>query len=170
VLRRNLKWSASGVPEERRAERFSQRATLLMITGEREVDRKRLARGIEVRLFDEGRLVYFLAIGNVLYGVDADLDRTSENRSEHLRRLSEVLNILLDAGMIVIATAVALTESELEIVRTAVGRERVSAVWVGDDLTTDLRPDLTLTGREELDDAVGRLESLLHDVGAIKPW
>ena len=47
VLRRNLKWSASGVPEERRAERFSQRATLLMITGEREVDRKRLARAIE---------------------------------------------------------------------------------------------------------------------------
>ena len=170
VLRRNLKWSASGVPEERRAERFSQRATLLMITGEREVDRKRLAREIEVRLFDEGRLVYFLAIGNVLYGVDADLERTSENRSEHLRRLSEVLNILLDAGMIVIATAVALTESELEIVRTAVGRERVSAVWVGDDLTTDLRPDLTLTGREALHDAVGRLESLLHDVGAIKPW
>ena len=51
------------------------------------------------------------------------------------------------------------------------GRERVSAVWVGDDLSTDLRPDLTLTGREALDDAVGRLESLLQEIGAIfKPW
>ena len=28
------------------------------------------------RLFDDGRLVYFLGIGNVLYGVDADIERT----------------------------------------------------------------------------------------------
>jgi bifunctional enzyme CysN/CysC len=171
VLRRNLKWAASGVSEDRRAERFGQRAALVMITGEREVDRKRLGREIEVRLFEEGRLVYMLAIGNVLYGVDADLDRTLENRGEHFRRLSEVINILMDAGMIVIATAVALTESEIEIMRTALGRERVSTVWVGARPTTDLRPDLVLTEEEALADGAARLEVFLQDAGVIfRPW
>jgi bifunctional enzyme CysN/CysC len=171
VLRRNLKWASSGVAEERRAERFGQRAALLMITGEREVDRKRVGRELEVRLFEDGRLVYFLAIGNVLYGVDADLERTSENRGEHIRRLGEVINILLDAGMIVIATAVALTESELEIMRTAVGRERVSVIWVGDRLTTDLNPDLALTEQEASADVASRLKSFLQDAGVIfKSW
>ena len=64
-------------------------------------------------------MVYFLGIGNVLYGVDADIDRTDENRPEHLRRLGEVANILLDAGLIVIATAVELTAGDVEMIRTS---------------------------------------------------
>jgi bifunctional enzyme CysN/CysC len=62
VLRRNLKWAAGAVGEERRAERLSQRAALVIITGDRESDRKRVGRDLESRLFEDGRFVYFLAI------------------------------------------------------------------------------------------------------------
>ena len=99
VLRRNLNWAAGGVGEERRAERYSQRAALVLVTGDRETDRKRFGRELEGRLFEDGRFVYFLAIANLLYGVDADLDRMHEHRAEHLRRFSEVANILLGAGL-----------------------------------------------------------------------
>ena len=50
-------------------------------------------------------MVYFLGIGNVLYGVDADIERKPENRQEHIRRLGEVANLMLDAGIILIVTA-----------------------------------------------------------------
>jgi bifunctional enzyme CysN/CysC len=171
VMRRNLKWSAGGVAEERRAERLSQRAALLLITGERDVDRKRLGRDLETRLFDEGRFVYFLAIGNLLYGVDADLDRSHENRAEHIRRLSEVANILLDSGLIVVATAIGLTQYEVDLVSTAVGADRVSAVWVGDRVTTDLAPDLVLSEQDAAEEGVGRLKMLLQERGVIyRPW
>jgi bifunctional enzyme CysN/CysC len=171
VLQRNLKWSAGGVPEERRAERFSQRAALLLITGNRETDRKRLGRELETRLFDEGRMVYFLAIGNVLYGVDADLDHTDDSRGEHVRRLGEVANILMDAGLIVIATAVALTQQECDVIGTAVGRERVSAVWVGDTVTTDIAADMVLGEQAATEDGVKHLKTLLQDSGVIfRPW
>jgi bifunctional enzyme CysN/CysC len=167
VLRRNLKWAVSGVSEERRAERLSQRPTLLLITGERAADRKKVARELESRLFDDGRFVYFLAIGNVLYGVDADLDHSGGNRAEHIRRLGEVANILLDAGLIVIATAVALTAAELELLRTAVGRERVAAVWLGEHLAGDITPDLVVDEREGADERTTRLKALLQQMGAI---
>jgi bifunctional enzyme CysN/CysC len=171
VLQRNLKWTPGGVSEQRRAERFSQRPALLLITGERHVDRKRLGSQLEAQLFDDGRFVYFLTIGNVLYGVDADLDHTDSNRGEHVRRLAEVAHILVDAGLIVIATAIGLTQPELEVIRTAVGRERVSAVWVGDHVTTNISADLVVGEQEAADLGVDRLKELLQDMGVIfRPW
>jgi bifunctional enzyme CysN/CysC len=126
---------------------------------------------VEGRLFDEGRYVYFLGIGNVLYGVDADIERTGANRLEHLRRLGEVANILLDAGLIVIATAVELTQEDIEVIRTSGGSDRVLAVWLGDRMTTDLSCDLVLTQQEADADGASRLKTLLHDCGAMfRPW
>ena len=171
VLNRNYKWEPGSVSAERRMERYSQKPVLLVITGDRDADRKGLARDLEARLFDEGRHVYFLGIGNVLYGVDADIERTGVNRPEHLRRLGEVANILLDAGLIVIATAAALTQEDVEVIRTSVGSDRVMAVWLGDRMTTDLTSDLALTQLEADAEGANRLKDLLHDCGAIfKPW
>ena len=171
VLKRNYEWAAGGVPAERRAERYSQKPALLVITGEKDTERKRLARDLEARLFDDGRYVYFLGIGNILYGVDADIERTSVNRHEHLRRLGEVANILLDAGLIVIATAVALTQDDIDVIRTSGGSDRVMTVWLGDRITTDLACDLALTEAEAETDGTSRLKALLHDCGAIfRPW
>jgi bifunctional enzyme CysN/CysC len=171
VLRRNLKWAAGGVGEERRAERLSQRAALILITGDRIADRKRLGRELEGRLFDEGRFVYFLAIGNLLYGVDADLERQDEHRAEHVRRFSEVANILLDAGLIVIATAIGLTQHEVDLIATTVGAGRVSSAWIGDQVTTNLHADLVVTETEAAEEGVSRLKELLQEKGVIyRPW
>lgn len=163
VFQREHKWAHSLVPEERRAERYSQRAGLLLITGAPGADRKALARALEARLFEEGRFVYFLAIANVLYGVDADIERTDATRMEHLRRLAEVSNILLDAGLIVIATAVELTEGDLDLVRTSVGSDRVLTTWLGDTVTTDLACDLALSPSEPANTSVASLKRLLQD-------
>ena len=93
-------------------------------------------------------VVYQTGIGWRTDMVDADIERTGENRLEHLRRLGEVANILLDAGLIVIATAVELTQEDIEVIRTSGGTDRVIAVWLGDRMTTDLSCDLVLTPQE----------------------
>ena len=49
------------------------RIALVLVTGEHESDRKGVAKALEGKLFEDGKVVYFLGIGNVLYGVDADL-------------------------------------------------------------------------------------------------
>jgi bifunctional enzyme CysN/CysC len=152
---------------ERRAERYGQRATLLLVTGEPDADRKGLAKELEARLFAEGKVVYFLGMGNVLYGVDADIDRTTANRAEHLRRLSEVANILLDAGVILIVSAARLTQEDLDLVKTTVQPDRIETVWIGDHVTTDLDCDLHLPEGEAPDEAVPRIKGLLRDKGII---
>ncbi len=171
VRHRNSKWEPGGVTPGRRVERYSQKPLLLVITGAPDADRKALARRLEAQLFEDGRHVYFLGIGNLLYGVDADIDRSGDNRLEHLRRLGEVANILLDAGLIVLATAAALTQEDIEVVRTSGGSDRVATVWLGAHATTDLACDLSLTEEEAETDGVIHLKTLLQECGAIvRPW
>jgi bifunctional enzyme CysN/CysC len=171
VRLRNAKWASSHVSYERRAERYSQRPTLLIVTGESSADRKGLARDLEARLFADGRFVYFLGMGNVLYGVDADIERGEAQRAEHVRRLAEIANLMLDAGMILIVSAAELTQDELDIFRTSLPPELVTVAWIGDRVTTDISCDLVLTEADSRSRGVDALKALLEDQRAIfKPW
>ncbi|HKP29714.1 MAG TPA: GTP-binding protein, partial [Gemmatimonadales bacterium] len=143
VLLRNFKWEPSFIPTEQRAERYGQHRALLLLTGPREADRKRLAKELELRLFNDGRVVYFLGMGNMVYGVDADLDRRG-NRAEHMRRLAEVANIMLDAGVILLVSAQELGAEDVDLIKASVGADLVTAAWLGGKVTTDLRPDLQI--------------------------
>jgi bifunctional enzyme CysN/CysC len=170
VLLRNYKWEPSVIQAEQRAEKYNQKAALIIVTGENEVDRKGVAKALENKLFADGKVVYFLGIGNVLYGVDADIERKQENRLEHMRRLGEVANLMLDAGIILVVAAAELTQDDLEVIKTAVQPDWIETVWAGDTITTDLSCDLHLPGGA-VPEAVDRLKAHLQDKGVIfRPW
>ena len=171
VLVRNYKWEASRISPERRAEKYNQRPVLLLVTGERAIDRKNVAKELEARLFEDGKVVYFLGIGSVLYGVDADIERREENRAEHFRRLGEVANIMLDAGVILIVTAAELRQQDIEVIRTSVDPDRIETIWVGDHVTTDLEASVILSVSPHPDGEVQRLKTVLQEKGIIfRPW
>ena len=139
---RDKKWIRSGITPEMRSERFGQQAAVIVITGPKGVGRKRLARSLERRLFDVGRMVYYLGMGSVVYGVDADIlashlgpDLASR---EHIRRFGEVLHVLLDAGLIVICTALNLSARNLKEIETLVHPARLVSVRIGGSNEADL--------------------------------
>jgi len=171
VLLREYRWDQSFIAPEHRAARFAQRATLLIVTGPKETDRKGLAKHLEASLFNEGRVVYFLGIGNVLYGVDADIARGRENRREHLRRLAEVANLMLHAGMILIVSAQELTEEELELMNVTVDPDRIETIWLGERGPSDLACDLWLSEKEGGGQHVERIRGMLLEKGILfEPW
>jgi len=169
VMRRNLKWALSAVSRERRWERLSQKACLLLVTGHKNAGKKELARAIEKKLFAEGKLVYFMGIANVLYGVDADIKTPGPNQShrpEHLRRLGEVANLMLDAGIILIVTAIGLTQEDLEIIRNAVDSDLIEVLWLGAE-PTDIKIDLHIESLENLNETLSQIKRLLQQKGII---
>jgi len=171
VLIRNYRWEASIIPAERRAEKYNQKARLILITGPRSDAKKRLAKELESMLFEDGKIVYYLGIGNVLYGVDADIKGKNNNRSEHIRRLAEVAHILLEAGVLLIVTATDMTQEDLEIIKTAVNPERIETVWFGESITTDIRCDLHLATDGDIEESLRRLKEALQEKGIIfRPW
>ncbi|OQY06849.1 MAG: adenylyl-sulfate kinase [Planctomycetales bacterium 4572_13] len=168
VMQRNRNWAVSAISREKRWERYNQKATMIMVTGKGNVGKKTLARSIEQLLFGEGKLVYFMGIANVLYGVDADIKKPGTDqthRPEHLRRLGEVANILLDAGIILVITAIGLTQKELEIIQNVVDSDLIEPIWLGDD-PTDIEA-LHVPNLEDLDGTLDTVKQLLQNKGVI---
>ncbi len=146
VLRRNFRWEQSSIGQQERVVRQSQKPALVLITGTPQSGKKTIAKALEKRLFDEGRNVYYLGIGNLLYGVAADIKKEGEipERGEHIRRLGEVSNLLLDIGVILIVSATELHAEDLEIIKLTVDPCFIHTVWLGEEITTDINPDLHL--------------------------
>ena len=169
VIQRNTKWIQSDIPKERRAEKYSQKASLILITGERESGRKGLARELEQRLFEDGKYVYYLGLGSILYGVDADIKEEGKqtNREEHLRRMAEIAHIMLDSGIILIVTAIELTQGEINLVQTIIGDFFVETIWTGDCTTTDVVPDMQIQSDCISPEAVNRIKTSLQEKGII---
>jgi bifunctional enzyme CysN/CysC len=169
VMTRNLKWATSTISREQRQERYKQKAALILVTGRRNVGKKTLARAIEQRLFADGRMVFFMGIANVLYGVDADIKKPGPDQShrpEHLRRLGEVANLLLEAGFILIVTAISLSAEDLKIVTNVVDSDLIEVVWLGDD-PTDIKISLHAPSLDNLDGTIDNVQSLLQNRGII---
>lgn len=172
VLTRNYKWQHTLISHEERAERYSQRPTLILITGETGTGRRDIAKYLEKNLFDSGRVAYYLGIGNILHGVDADIEGHSKsNDTEHLRRLAEISNILLDTGAILIVTAIELDKEDIETIKTVVNVEKIEVVWVGENLTTDISYDIHIPKFDTISEAVLKIKSHIQDKGIIfKAW
>ena len=172
VMLRNFKWEPSLIAPERRAEKYSQKASLLLDhrrARRRPQDAWQGAGGPAVRGWPGG---LFPGHGEraLRRGRRSSVARRRTG-SEHLRRLGEVANILLDAGALLIVTAQELTQEDLEIIKTAVDPERIEVIWVGDQVTTDITCDLVLGDQEAESDGVDRIKRLLQDKGVLfRPW
>ncbi len=165
TLVRDFKWIKSLITPEERAEHYNQRASLILITGEKGAGRKRIANQLETSLFNSGKKVYYLGIGSLIYGVDADIHESDheQHQQEHIRRLAEVAHILLDAGLILIVTAIELTQSDIDLIKTIInGSTPIETVWVGNTVTTDVVYDLKVQS-EDVQDTVIRIKRLLQD-------
>lgn len=146
---------------------YDHKSVVIFITGPKGEKRKSVAKALERRLFYEGKTVYYLGMGNVLYGLDADIRGTTENNLELMRRLAEVTNIMLEAGLILIVTAVGLSRTDLEWIKTAVDPNKVQSVWVGESVPEDPCYDLYIPLGEADEKAVSKIKSLLQERGII---
>lgn len=163
MLLRNYKWEKSMISSIKRAEKYNQKATLILITGPKAVGKKTFAKALEAKLFNDGKFVYFLGIGNVLYGMDADIKQKADVQQEHFRRLGEIANIMLDAGAILLVTAIEVWQKELEILKLLVGVEKIITVWVGDKITTDINYDIGIEGMPAIEASLSKVKDYLQE-------
>jgi bifunctional enzyme CysN/CysC len=153
LVRRDIKWLTSDITREEREEYYKQKAQLIVLTGKTQTDKKSIAKSLEKKLLDNGKTAYYLGIGNLLYGVDADIKsddslNAPEERQEHIRRLGEVANIMLDAGNILVVTASELDFGELDALRQIITTDHILTVWVGPAINRIRDFDLSLDDSE----------------------
>jgi bifunctional enzyme CysN/CysC len=120
----------AGVPRQEREARFGQKAVTVLLTGLTASGKSTIAAAVERRLFDEGRAITVLYGQNMRQGLSRDLGYTADDRSENLRRSSEVARILNDSGLICLCAFVAPHEAVRQKVRQAIGEERFLEVYL----------------------------------------
>jgi bifunctional enzyme CysN/CysC len=165
VVLREEKWEKGAVSEEDRRLRYSQRPALVFITGKSKEDKKVIAKSLEKKLFERGHMVYFLGIGNLLRGLDADIDKGE--REEHIRRLGEVSNILMRAGVLVVGTASDITPDELKLLKAIVGRNSTLAVSVGKTEFEEEDVDMALKSVESAEEGATKILGDLEEKSII---
>ena len=169
AMRRNEKWELSSITPDARAVRFGQRPGVVIVTGLRDVGKKDVAKALESELWNEGRQVYFLGIGNLLYGVAGEIKTEGEvpARYEHIRRLGEVANIMMDSGTLLIVTAAELGGRDVDVLAATIESERIHTVWLGEAVTTDIVPELHISDPSDRAVTVARIKSFMADKGLI---
>jgi bifunctional enzyme CysN/CysC len=115
-------------PAEREA-RYGQVPATVLLVGITGSGKSRIAYALERRLWDEGRAVTVLYGQNMRHGLNRDLGFTADDRSENLRRSSEVAKLMNDAGVITIAAFVAPHAAVREQAKQLIGRDRVLEVY-----------------------------------------
>jgi bifunctional enzyme CysN/CysC len=167
VRLRNFNWDRSTISPIRRAERYNQRSTLVLITGPENSGKHELANRLEERLFLDGKFVYFLGVGNIKRGLSADIQEVPVSPDEHIRRLAEVSHLFLDAGAILIVTGVQLDQDDLDLIRVPVNPEAILTVWAGPEVTTDIDVSVHIPDPTDFSGAVEQIKSALRRMGAI---
>ncbi len=166
-LLRDQKWISSDITQQERAQKYNQEPKLVIITGKRARGRKTLARALEKALFEQGKFVYYLGMGSIVYGISQDIEHNGsvKHRREHIRRLAEVVHILMDTGLIVLVTAMELDCDDLKMIETLVDTSDIKVVWVGEGVTTGVPVDLLLGHEIMIEERIALARNLIESIG-----
>ncbi|MFT5635894.1 MAG: adenylylsulfate kinase [Cognaticolwellia sp.] len=97
----NTVWHTQQVSKTQRAELKQQKACLLWYTGLSGSGKSTIANAVDALLFQRKCHSYLLDGDNVRHGLNGDLGFSDEDRVENIRRISEVAQLFVDAGLIV---------------------------------------------------------------------
>jgi bifunctional enzyme CysN/CysC len=113
----NVHWQALSVDKSRRSELKHQKPCVIWFTGLSGSGKSTIANLLESRLHDEHRHTYVLDGDNVRHGLNRDIGFTEADRVENIRRVGEVSKLMVDAGLITIASFISPFASERRMVR-----------------------------------------------------
>ena len=103
-----------------RRKNIKQNSFLIWFTGLSGSGKSTIANIVEKKLFEKGLKTYTLDGDNIRKGINKDLTFSPEDRTENIRRIAEVSNLLVDAGIIVLAAFVSPYKKDRQNIRSIV--------------------------------------------------
>ncbi len=123
LVNKNIVWHNTNVDREDRERLIKQKGIVLWFTGLSGSGKSTIASALEKKLYDMGMLTYLLDGDNIRHGLNKDLGFTEADRIENIRRISEVVKLFVDAGIITIVTFISPFIEEREKVRKLLGKD-----------------------------------------------
>lgn len=128
-----------------RSEREQQnghKSYLLWFTGLSGSGKSTLANLVEIALHKQGLSTYILDGDNIRQGINKDLSFAPKDRTENIRRIAEISNLMLDAGVITLAAFVSPYIKDRKEVKEIVGSVNFIEIFVNTSLEECERRDV----------------------------
>ena len=126
----NTVWHTQQVSKTQRAELKKQKACLLWYTGLSGSGKSTIANAVDALLFQRECHSYLLDGDNVRHGLNGDLGFSDEDRVENIRRISEVAQLFVDAGLIVSTAFISPFAADREIAAKKLGAGEFIEVFI----------------------------------------
>jgi adenylylsulfate kinase len=128
--------------KNQREQLHGHKAYLLWFTGLSGSGKSTLANLVEVALHNKGLSTYILDGDNIRQGINKDLSFAPEDRTENIRRIAEISNLMLDAGVLTLAAFVSPYIKDREEVKQIVGADGFIEIYVNTSLEECERRDV----------------------------
>lgn len=138
----NLTFQHFKISRSDRERDLNQRGLLVWFTGLSGSGKSTIANALEIKLRSKGFHTYLLDGDNIRTGLNKNLSFSLEDRTENLRRIAEVSHLMLDAGLITLASFISPLESERQMIRKIVGAENYFEVFINTSLEECERRDV----------------------------
>ena len=130
------------VDKAARAAALGQKPGVLWFTGLSGSGKSTVAKLVEQALHKAGRHTYSLDGDNLRHGLNRDLGFTDQDRVENIRRVGEVAKLMVDAGLIVLASFISPFRAERQMVREMLGAGEFLEVFVDTPIEICMQRDV----------------------------
>ncbi|HWW68425.1 MAG TPA: adenylyl-sulfate kinase [Duganella sp.] len=133
--------SRRAIGQDDRATRLKQSPVCFWLTGLSGAGKSTIAGALESRLWQGGNHTYVVDADIARQGLNANLGFSHADRSENVRRLGHLAHSIVDAGLIVIVTAISPFSRDRALVRALFRPHQFFEVHVSTDLATCVTRD-----------------------------
>lgn len=130
------------VNKKLRAIKLNQIPKLIWFTGLSGSGKSTLSDALENKLFNSGFHTYSLDGDNVRTGISNNLSFSEVDRKENIRRISEVSKLMLDAGLVVLASFVSPLNEIRNQIKEIIGEKNYLEIYVSTPIEECERRDV----------------------------
>lgn len=141
-MNKNIKSQHFTLTQIERAKIKNQSPMCLWMTGLSGAGKSTLANSLEQELYKIGRHTYILDGDNLRNGLNSDLGFCEADRNENIRRVAETVQLMVDAGLIVIVALISPFKKEREWARSRFKDNQFKEIYISTSLQECERRDV----------------------------
>ena len=138
----NITYHQATVTKQRRNKLNNHKSVVLWFTGLSGSGKSTLAHALEEKLFNMDFRTFVLDGDNVRHGLNSNLDFSETDRSENIRRISEVSKLMLEAGLIVMTAFISPFKKDRNEARALITNDNFIEIYCKASLETCEKRDV----------------------------
>ena len=139
---RNLVNHSFNISRFDREKLHKHKAILIWFTGLSGSGKSTIANSLEIKHHEQNISTYVLDGDNIRLGINKDLSFLPKDRTENIRRIGEIAKLLVDAGIVTLATFVSPYIADRDRIKDLLGEENFIEIFINTSIVECERRDV----------------------------